>query len=176
MFIIIGTDHGTEVSIGFALLLGLAIVHGKMLPAAAFPYQIKTFESYREEETQLRATIQREPKNANLYLQLGLLWEGESVEGHWDDCYTPWLKLYQEAIAVAEPSAEIHFKLGRALIIYPDTRENCSTPELDDPSKVQARNQEGLSHLREAIALDPKNIKYTQTLSNMLAFLKDREN
>jgi hypothetical protein len=160
-------------SIGFALLLGLAIVHGKILPVAAFPYQINTFESYREQETQLRATLQREPQNANTYLQLGLLFEGEAAEGYWTNCHAHSIQVYQEAIAVAEPSAEIHFKLGQALMVDPENSENCIIEELGNPAQIQARKQEGLSHVRKAIAIDPNNIKYTQTLSDLLASLKD---
>jgi tetratricopeptide (TPR) repeat protein len=161
-------------SIGFALLLGLAIGHGKILPVAAFPYQIKTFESYREEEMQLRATIQREPKNANTYLQLGLLLESEAAEGQWSNCYAHSIQVYREAIAVAEPRAEIHFKLGQALMVDPKNSENCIIEELGDPAQIQARKQEGLSQVRRAIGLDPNNIKYTQALRDMLASLKDR--
>jgi tetratricopeptide (TPR) repeat protein len=148
------------------LMLLLAMAGGPTLPAAAGgPYQARSEGSYRDEEAQLRALIQQDPKNPSAYLRLGVLFEGEAAESYaytpdyssYD--YTKAIRVYRAAIAVADPSAEIYFRLGSNLYDS-QTDENVS--------KIKARQDEGLLKIRQAIGIDPDNDEYYVKLGNIL--------
>jgi tetratricopeptide (TPR) repeat protein len=128
------------------ILLLIIIGIGQMQAATAHPYQIKGMEEYKQEQAQWREIIKRDPKNPEPYLQLGASLSAEASEGYW--CATAEIAVYREAIAVVPPNAKLHFRLGTALMGEPAV--NCDE---QDPAVIQTNNQEGLAHLRKAIAI-----------------------
>ncbi len=122
------------------LLLMAMVGIGHMLPAKAHPYQVTSEKEYEQAQAQLREIIKRDPKNPDLYLQLGTSFSHEAAEGYW--CETRAIAVYREAIAVVPPNAKLHFRLGAALVAEPSVR-------CDEPSLVA----EGSVHLRKAIAI-----------------------
>jgi tetratricopeptide (TPR) repeat protein len=157
-------------SIGLALFATLTTIAGSMLPVMAFPYQDFGPEFYAEQQAPWRELIKREPKNPNGYLQLGNWLTNEADAGYWTDCYAHSIAVYRQGITAAAPNAEIHFKLGQALMVEPDT-QYCTldtVEELRDPAKVQARRQEGLSHYRQAMAIDPSHDEYPVAVGDVL--------
>jgi tetratricopeptide (TPR) repeat protein len=157
-------------SIGFALFATATTFAGAVLPVMAFPYQDFGPEFYTENQAPWRELIKREPKNPNGYLQLGNWLTRDADAGYWTDCYNHSIAVYRQGIAAATPNAEIHFKMGQALRVEPDSTY-CTldtVEELRDPAKVQARRQEGLSHLRQAMSIDPSNDEYPIAVGNAL--------
>jgi hypothetical protein len=144
------TSKKIQFQAGLVLLLSAMMGIGRMLPASAHPYQIISLEEYQQEQAKWREMIKRNPKNPEPYLQLGASHSGEAAEGYW--CETAAIAVYREAIAAVPPNAELHFRLGAALVSDPAVR--CEEP---DPATRQANDKEGLSHLRQAIAIAAEN-------------------
>jgi hypothetical protein len=128
-----------------ALLLTAAIGIGQSLPATAHPYQEITAEEYAKYQAQQRAMIQRDPKNPEPYLYLGSSLSSEAAEGYW--CETHAIAVYREAIAAIPGNARLHLRLGSALLSDP---VNC---DVENPAVRQAEKEEGLLHIRKAIAI-----------------------
>ncbi len=155
-------------SIGLAVLMGVAIGSTSISQAIAFPYQDISEEFYRKEKEKWHEVIKREPKNTNAYLELGKLLESEARVGYWSDCAVQEIEVYRQAIAFTGANAEIHFKLGQALITDLDNSGHCDISYLGDAAKIKARKKEGLSHLLKATLDDRSNDDYLIALGDSL--------
>lgn len=159
-------------SMKLLLIAGMAIVSGQSIlvstALAGGPYQDTSESSYREEEAKIRAVIKQNPKNDKAYLQLGRLFEVEARDGYWYDCSEAEIRVYREAIVVIDTSAEIHFKLGQALMSDPSNSSNCATDSLEDVAKIKNRKREALSHLLQATLMNPAYDEYLIALGDAL--------
>lgn len=155
-------------SIGLAMLMGIAIGSMSISQAIAFPYQDVSQEFYAKGKEKWREVIKREPKNFNAYLELGKLLESEARVGYWSDCAVQEIEVYRQAIAFMGANAEIHFKLGQALMIDPDNGGHCDRSYLGDAAEIKARKKEGLSHLLKATLDDRSNDDYLIALGDSL--------
>ena len=155
-------------SIGLAMLMGIAIGSMSISQAIAFPYQDVGEEFYTKEKEKWREVIKREPKNANAYLELGKLLKSEARAGAWSDCADHEIEVYRQAITFMGGNAEIHFKLGQALMTDSDNTDTCEKIYLGDTAKVKSRKKEGLSHLLKATLDDRSNDDYLIALGDAL--------
>lgn len=157
--------------VGFGLALCLTI--GSLSPAmAGGPYQDVSEEVYTQAKAKWYEVIKRDPQNVDAYFQIIQILGSERIEAYWFDCMDQEIKVYRQAIAAIDGNAELHFRLGQALMSDPENDGYCSDGHLGEKPQIQARKSEGLAQIRLAIQLQPQNKEYQAELEKFLQACK----